>query len=182
MAEERGISRNRRREGTDNGETEEVEQGKRRGQEKPHVVDSKRSHKEIQGDPKAIEAIHAEGQNLVKARTWDETTVIEKSDLIARARKDGKKIHLGGQLIICGIKHWEEPARHKHKGRVTFRGDSVKDELGSAAVFQELSASPTGIHTANARRGGGVWRNARSQNDTGRRRTSICTITFGIHA
>jgi hypothetical protein len=38
---------------------------------------------------------------------------------------------------------------HKHKGRICFRGDNAKDEYGAIAIYQELSASPTAIHSAN---------------------------------
>jgi len=36
------------------------------------------------------------------------------------------------------------------KGRVVYRGDSAKDEEGAAAVYQNLSASPTSIRGMNA--------------------------------
>ena len=38
----------------------------------------------------------------------------------------------------------------RYKGRICFRGDIVKDELGQAAVFAELSASPTNVSATNA--------------------------------
>ena len=54
-------------------------------------------------------------------------------------------------MSICSIKFWELAEEfHKLKGRVVFRGDATKDEYGSAAVFQNLSASPTSIAAANA--------------------------------
>ena len=36
-----------------------------------------------------------------------------------------------------------------YRGRITFRGDDTRDEFGAAAVFQELSASPTSIQDTN---------------------------------
>ena len=39
--------------------------------------------------------------------------------------------------------------KHIYKGRITFRGDNVRDEDGAIAVFQELSASPTSIQDCN---------------------------------
>ena len=54
-------------------------------------------------------------------------------------------------MSICSIKFAElEEAFHKLKGRVVFRGDSAKDEYGLAAVYQNLTASPTSIAAANA--------------------------------
>ena len=54
-------------------------------------------------------------------------------------------------MTICSIKFFEcDPSMWKYKGRIVFRGDAVKDQDGAAAVFQELSASPTSIQDANA--------------------------------
>ena len=36
-----------------------------------------------------------------------------------------------------------------YKGRIVYRGDNAKDQTGAAAVYQELGASPTTVHTAN---------------------------------
>ena len=111
------------------------------------LLDRKQAH----GDQKAKDAIWQEAQALVKEGTWLPGTVIEKDDLIAKAKQSGKTIHMGQLMPICSIKFWEMPAsQHKYKGRVVFRGDCVKDEHGAPAVFQELSASPTGINTANS--------------------------------
>eukprot|EP00973_Karenia_brevis_P031124 4294231-Karenia_brevis.AAC.1 len=57
---------------------------------------------------------------------------------------------MGGLLILCSIKFFELAAHlWKRKGRICFRGDWVTDENDAAAIFQELSASPTSIHSAN---------------------------------
>ena len=49
------------------------------------------------------------------------------------------------------MKNSEGPADlQKYKGRVCFRGDTVKDQEGMLAIFQELSACPTTIHTTNS--------------------------------
>ena len=42
------------------------------------------------------------------------------------------------------------PEWHKYKGRICYRGDNTRDQNGALAVFQEMSASPTSIHTANS--------------------------------
>ena len=101
--------------------------------------------------PKAMEAIKAEGRALVAEDTWLESTVIEKEDLITKARASKERIHLGDLLTICSIKHFElSEIFHKWKGRICFRGDVVKDEEGAVAIFQELSASPIAVQDANA--------------------------------
>ena len=101
-------------------------------------------------DQDALQAIKDEASALLGENTWLPETVIEKSELIKRARAENKRIHCGELMSICSIKHWESPTKRKHKGRIVFRGDCVKDEFNAAAVFQELSASPTTIHSANS--------------------------------
>ena len=84
----------------------------------------------------ALQAVHKEAEALRAAHTWDESTVIEKDQLVARARASGETIHLGELMSICSIKHHElDKQFHKHKGRVVYRGDITKDQDGKAAVF-----------------------------------------------
>jgi len=100
---------------------------------------------------KAHDAIRTEGRSLIDCGTWLESTVTEKDDLLARARKTGEDIHVGDLLTICSVKYWEcAPERHRYKGRICFRGDNVKDQDGAVAVFQELSSSPTAVQGVNA--------------------------------
>ena len=105
---------------------------------------------EMRSDPKAIAAVKAEAQGLLNEDTWLTSTAIEKADLIIWAQKNKKKIHIGDLLLLCSIKFFEMPeAYHKHKGRICFRGDNAKDQHGAHAVYQDLSASPTSVHSAN---------------------------------
>ena len=76
--------------------------------------------------------------------------MIKKADLIAKSKADKKPIVMGDLLPTCSIKHWENPALHKYKGRICFRGDNAKDEYGIAAVYQDLGASPAGIFDINS--------------------------------
>jgi len=102
-------------------------------------------------DPRAIAAVQAEGKALIQMGTWLESTVIERDELLARARSSKEKIHYGDLLTLCSIKHWECSADlHKYKGRICFRGDQVKDEEGAFAIFQEMSSSPAAIQGVNA--------------------------------
>jgi hypothetical protein len=119
--------------------------------EVPAAVTHLLERKEMMADPKAVEAVGAEGHALVQAGTWLENTVCECEDLLKWAKETGEDIHLGDLMAICSIKFWERAAEfHKYKGRICFRGDSVKDQYGSAAVFQELTASPATVQAANS--------------------------------
>ena len=107
--------------------------------------------KEMISDPEARKAVKAEGAALIEEGTWLEDTIINRDDPIAWARKNNKKIHMGDLLAICSIKYAEcEKHLWKYKGRICFRGDNVKDEYGAMAVFQQMSASPTTVNTANS--------------------------------
>ena len=88
--------------------------------------------------------------------TWDLNSVIEKKELKAWAREQEKKdpsfkVHLGGLLTLCSIKHAESrnPADWLHKGRICFVGNQVFDQNGIKAAFDYISASPTGVHSSN---------------------------------
>ena len=100
---------------------------------------------------KAQTAIRDEGRALVEEGTWLESTVTEKLDLVDMARKNKESIVLGDLMTICSIKFFEKPEEWwKWKGRIVFRGDNAKDEQGLAAVYQELSSSPTAVQGVNA--------------------------------
>ena len=117
----------------------------------PAMVTRLLSRSEMASDPKAIKAVREEADALTGESTWLLDTVTEKDALVADAQASGVKIHLGQLMSICSVKFWERPKDfHKYKGRICFRGDIVRDENGVAAVFEELSASPTAIQGANA--------------------------------
>ena len=117
----------------------------------PMMVTKLLDRKEMFQHPDAIKAVREEAEGLLKLNTWDESTVIEKDELNEKARKDGRKIHVGNLMSICSIKFYECPKdQWKFKGRICFRGDNVKDEHNAVAVFQEIAANPTSIQTANA--------------------------------
>ena len=62
--------------------------------------------------------------------------------VVARARKEGKTIHLGRLFEIVVIKHDELPEdMKKDKGRIVFQGSNVKDQSGLSAVFAEVASS-----------------------------------------
>ena len=66
----------------------------------------------------------------------------EKSEVIDGARKEGRKVHFASLMDLCQLKNAELETKHqKYKGRVVLRGDIVKDDSGSYAVFAERGSS-----------------------------------------
>ena len=65
-----------------------------------------------------------------------------KKEVIEEARNKGRKIHFASLMDLCHLKNSElEPQFQKYKGRVVLRGDIVKDDSGSYAVFIEQGSS-----------------------------------------
>ena len=106
---------------------------------------------ETLANPKALEAIRKEANGLLSKGTWDIRTVMEKANLLSQAKSSNEKLHVGSLMTICSEKFAEmEEALRILKGRVVYRGDSAKDQDGTAAIYQNLTASPTSIAAANA--------------------------------
>ena len=83
-------------------------------------------------------AVDEEWEKLEKIPTWDITKVRSNSEVIDEARTKGAKVHFASLMDICLSKNAEvEAKRKKYKGRVVLRGDIVKDDSGSYAVFTE---------------------------------------------
>ena len=62
--------------------------------------------------------------------------------MIAEARNKGRKVHFASMTDLCHLKKSElDPQFQKYKGRVALRGDIVKDDSGSYAVFTEQGSS-----------------------------------------
>ena len=61
----------------------------------------------------------------------------------------GAKVHFASSMEICHLKNAELEAKHqKYKGRVVLRGDIVKDDSGSCAVFTEQGSSASQMTAA----------------------------------
>ena len=70
----------------------------------------------------------------------DESQKQEK--VIDEARNKGRKVHFASLMDLCHLKNSKlEPKFQKYKGRIVLRGDSVKDDSGSYAVFTEQGSS-----------------------------------------
>ena len=69
--------------------------------------------------------------------------------MIDEARKKGAKVHFASLMDICLLKIADLEAKHHTcKGRVVLRGDIVKDDSGSDAVFTEQGSSASQMTAA----------------------------------
>ena len=99
--------------------------------------------------PAAKAAVDKEWEKLEKIPAWDKTKVRNKSEVIDEARTKGIKVHFASLMDICHLKNAELETRHqKYKGRVALRGDIVKDDSGSYAVFTEQGSSASQMTAA----------------------------------
>ena len=92
--------------------------------------------------PAAKAAVDKEWEKLEKISAWNLTKVKSKKQVIDEARTSGATVHFASLMDICHLKNAELEAKHqKHKGRVVLRGDIVKHNSGSYAVFTEQGSS-----------------------------------------
>ena len=82
-------------------------------------------------------AVDKEWEKLEKFSAWNLTKV--KSKVIDEARTAGATVHFASLMDIC---------HQKYKGRVVLRGDIVKDDSGSYAVFTEQGSSASQMTAA----------------------------------
>ena len=88
-------------------------------------------------------------EKLEKFSAWNLTKVRSKKEVIEEARTSGAKVHFASLMDICHLKNAElEANHHKYKGRVVLRGDIVKDDSGSYAVFLEQGSSASQMTAA----------------------------------
>ena len=87
--------------------------------------------------PEAKAAVDKEWEKLEKIPAWDLTKVRSKKEVIDETRTKGAKVHFASLMDICHMKNAEWEAKHrKYKGPVVLRGDIVKDDSASYAVFR----------------------------------------------
>ena len=92
--------------------------------------------------PAAKAAMDKEWEKLEKISAWNLTKVKSKKQVIDEARTSGATVHFASLMDICHLKNAELEAKHqKYKGRVVLRGDIVKYDSGSYAVFTEQGSS-----------------------------------------
>ena len=91
--------------------------------------------------PAAKAAVDKECEKLEKVKS--------KKQVIDAARASGATVHFASLMDICHLKNAELDAEHqKYKGRVVLRGDVVKDDSGSYAVFTEQRSSSSQMTAA----------------------------------
>ena len=102
--------------------------------------------------PAANAAVDKEWENLEKIPALDLTKVRrKKKKVIDEARTKGAKFHFASLMDICHLKNAELEVKHqKYKGRVALRGDIVKDDSGSYAVFTEQGSSASQMTAAKS--------------------------------
>ena len=99
--------------------------------------------------PAAKAAVDKEWEKLEKISAWNLTKVKSKKQVIDEARTSGATVHFASLMDICHLKNAELEAKHqKYKGRVVLRGDIVKDNSGSYAVFTEQGSSASQMTAA----------------------------------
>ena len=99
--------------------------------------------------PAAKAAVDKEWEKLENILAWNLTKVRSKKEVIDEARTSGAKVHFASLMDICHLKNAELEAKHqKCKGRVVLRGDIVKDDSGSYAVFTEQGSSASQMTAA----------------------------------
>ena len=99
--------------------------------------------------PVAKAAVDQGWEKLEKILAWDLTKVRSKKEVIDEARTKGAKVHFASLMDISHLKNAELEAKHqKYKGRVVRRGDIVKDDSGSYAVFIEQGSSASQMTAA----------------------------------
>ena len=99
--------------------------------------------------PAAKAAVDKEWEKLEKISAWNLTKVKSKKQVIDEARTSGATVHFASLMDICHLKNAELEAKHqKYKGRVVLRGDVVKDNSGSYAVFTEQGSSASQMTAA----------------------------------
>ena len=94
-------------------------------------------------------AVDKEWEKLEKIAAWNLTKVRSKKEVIDEARMSGATVHFASLMDICHLKNAElEAKHHKYRGRVVLRGDTVKDDSGSYAVFTEQGSSASQMTAA----------------------------------
>ena len=99
--------------------------------------------------PTAKAAVDKELEKLEKILAWQLTKSQKQKEVIEEASNEGTKVHFASLMDLCHLKNSElEPQYQKYKGRVVLRGDIVKDNSGSYAVFTEQGSSASQMTAA----------------------------------
>ena len=96
-------------------------------------------------------AVDKEWEKLEKISAWHLTKGKSKKEAIDEGRTSGATVHFASLMDICHLKNAELEAKHqKYTGRLVLRGDNVKDNSGSYAVFTEQGSSASQMTAAKS--------------------------------
>ena len=86
---------------------------------------------------------------MEKPPAWHLTKGIRKRQVIDEARNKGRNFQNASLMDLCHLNNSElEPKFQKHKGRVAFRGDIVRDVSESYAEFSEQGSAHSQVAAA----------------------------------
>ena len=99
--------------------------------------------------PAAKAAVDKEWEKLEKISAWNLTKVRSKKQVIDEARTSGATVHFASLMDICHLKmlNWRKNTKNI-KVEFVLRGDIVKDDSGSYAVFTEQGSSASQMTAA----------------------------------
>ena len=99
--------------------------------------------------PDAKAAVDREWEKLEKFPAGQVTQVQSKKEVIGKAQKEGRTVHLATLMDFCHLKNSDlQPKFQKYKRRVVLRGDAMKDDSCSYASFTEQGSSASQITAA----------------------------------
>ena len=99
--------------------------------------------------PAAKAAVDKEWEKLEKFSAWNLTKAKSKKQVIEEAKTAVATVHFASLMDMGHLKNAELAAKHqKFEGRVVLRGDLVKDDSGSYAVFTEQGSSASQMTAA----------------------------------
>ena len=100
-------------------------------------------------NPDAKVAVDKEWEELENLPAWHMTIVNGKKRCLSGSTKERITVHVASPKVICHLQNAElEPKFQKYKVRVALRGDTVKDDSGSHAVFTEQDSSASQMTAA----------------------------------
>ena len=106
------------------------------------MIHTEVKHGEMKRTPQARDAVNDEWIKLIDMGAFGMNAFEPMDKVKEQYDKARKLVHFGNLIAICHEKHSELPKEdRKYKGRVVFRGDTVKDIDGYCAVFSEQGTS-----------------------------------------
>ena len=112
------------------------------------IVDTEKVLREADGSVKLVVVRpHTDGERCSPRGAPQNRTV--RAGRSPKNTSAGATVHFASLMDICHLKNAELEAKHqKYKGRVVLRGDIVKDDSGSYAVFTEQGSSASQMTAA----------------------------------